>query len=183
VTIRIPDFMFAQSTGHVTTPGEVPFETRNALAAARSTEKEIASLGRSVSLAGEALTGGEKVQERLLAARNALGAKGNSGALRWLLDHAASEQARREGAASSQTAMRTLVSTVKSVGSLPVPFEMKAELGRHLVQQALRLGLIQPENHEAFETAALSQFGLQHAQQAIGRRTGPGARHRRGGQG
>jgi hypothetical protein len=128
MVIRIPDFMFAQSTGETTPPGEPKYEIRSALAAARSTEKEMTALNRALGLASEALKTGDKVPQRLAAAREALGARGDSGALRALLDHVAAERAQQEIAASRRTAMRTLVGTIKDVGSLPIPFAEQAEL-------------------------------------------------------
>ena len=174
MVIRIPDSMFAQSTGAATAPGELDHETRSALAAARSAEQEISSLTRGLTLAGEAMKGGEKARQKLAAARDALGRRGDSGALRWLLDHAAAEQARQEMAASHRAGMRTLIGTIKGVGSLPIPFARKAELGRTLLQQGIEHGLVAPELHKLFEDAALSQFGLLEAQTALAKATEPG---------
>jgi hypothetical protein len=167
MVIRIPDFMFAQSTGEATSPGELDYETRSALATARSTEKEMSSLNRALGLVSETLKGGDKVRERLAAARDALGVRGDSGAFRRLLDHVAAERARQEAAASHRTAMRTLVGTIKGVGSLPIPFAEKAELGRTLLQQGLERGLVALQDHRLFEDAAISQFSLTQAQAAL----------------
>ncbi|HKY95742.1 MAG TPA: hypothetical protein VJL84_10580, partial [Kiloniellales bacterium] len=174
MVIRIPDSMFAQTTGAATSPSEFGEETRNAIAAARSAEQEIGSLSRGLTLAGEALKGGEKAKQKLAAARNALGRHGDGGALRWLLDHAAAEQGRQEAAASHRTGMRTLIGTIKGVGSLPIPFAQKAELGRTLLQQGIERGLVAPELHQLIEDATLSQFSLTEAQTALAKATEPG---------
>jgi hypothetical protein len=174
MVIRIPDFLFAQGTGEVTGPGELDFETRNALVAARSTEQEISSLNRGLTLAGEAMKGGGKARQQLAAARDALGQRGNSGALRWLLDHAAAERARQEVGTSRRTGMRTLIGAIKTVGSLPVPFAEKAELGRTLLQQGVEHGLVALEDHPLFESAVISQFGLMQAQTALAQAVEPG---------
>jgi hypothetical protein len=166
--------MFAQSTGEATAPGEPDDETRNALAAARSTEQEIGALRRGLALAGEALAGGEKAAQKLAAARAALGQRGDSGALRWLLDHAAAEQARQEAAASQRLGLRTLIGTIKGVGTLPISFAERAELGRTLLQAGVERGLVAPALHKDFEAAVLSQFGLAQAQSAITKATEPG---------
>jgi len=174
MVIRIPDFLFAQSTGEATAPGEPDDETRQALAAARSAEQEIGALGRGLTLAGEALAGGEKAAQKLAAARAALGQRGGSGALRRLLDHAAAEQARQETAASRRLGMRTLIGTIKGVGTLPIPFAERAELGRALLQEGVARGVVAPQLHEEFEAAVLSQFGLSEAQSTIAKATEPG---------
>ena len=162
MVIRIPASMFAQSTGTATVPGELDHEARSALATARSTEQEIASLNRGLSLAADVLKGGEKAKQKLAAARDALGRHGDSGALRWLLDHAAAEEARQQAAASHGTAMRPLVGTIKGVGSLPIPFAEKAALGRLLLQQGAKHGLVASDHHKLFEDAMISQFGRGH---------------------
>jgi hypothetical protein len=174
MVIRIPDFLLAQSTGETRSPGEPDYETRSALAAAQSTEKEMTALNRALGLASEALKTGDKVQQRLAAARDALGARGNSGALRGLLDHVAAERARQEIAASRRTALRTLVGTIKGVGTLPIPFAAKAELGRALLQQGVERGLVVPQDHKLFEDAIVSQFGLTQAQTALAKAVDPG---------
>jgi hypothetical protein len=174
MVIRIPDFMFAQSTGTAGAPGELDYGTRSALADARSSEQEIGSLSRGLTLVGEAMKGGEKAKKQLASARDALGRHGDSGALRWLLDHASAEQARQETAASHRTAMRTLIGTIKGVGTLPIPFADRAELGRTLLQEGVARELVAPELHKEFEAAVISQFGLAEAQSAIAKATEPG---------
>jgi hypothetical protein len=174
MVIRIPDFMFAQSTGGATSPGELDYEARSAVAAARSTEKDMGSLNRALGLASATLKGGDKVRERLAAARDALGARGDSGAFRRLLDHVAAERARQDAAASHRTAMRTLVEMIKGVSTLPIPFAEKAELGRSLLQQGLERGLVASQDHKLFEDAAISQFSLTQAQTALGKAKEPG---------
>lgn len=173
-TIRIPDFLFAQGTGHATAPAEAGVEAESALAAARSAEQEMTALNRGLGLASEALKGGGKTGKQIAAARDALGALGEHGAFRRLLGHAAAEQARREEAANRRTAMRTLIGAIKGVGSLPIPFAEKAELGRTLLQQGLERGLVAPQDHRLLEDAALSQFGLAQAQAALATAMEPG---------
>jgi len=174
MTIRIPDFLFARSSGQASAPGEPDQATRNAVAEAQSAAAAMSALGRSVGLAGEALSGGERVAAKVAAARKALGTRAESGAFRLLLDRAAAAQAHRETTAGQQQAMRALIDAIKSVGALPVPFAEKAELGRTLLQEGLAQGLVRPEQLADFEPAMLSQFGLGEAMSAVAGAIEPG---------
>ena len=59
--------------------------------------------------------------------------------------------------------MRTLIGMIKAVGTLPIPFAERAELGRTLLQEGVARGIVSPQLHKEFEAAAISQFGLADA--------------------
>jgi len=174
MTIRIPDFLFAQSSGHVAAPGGPDEETRRALADTRSAVEEMSALSRGIGLAGEALNGGDQATAKLAAARKALGARAESGAFRLLFDRAAAAQAHRETTASQQRAMRSLIDTIKGVGGMPISFAEKAQIGRTLLQAGIARGLLRPEQLADFEPAMLSQFGLGEAASAVAGAVEPG---------
>jgi len=174
MVIRIPDFLFAESTGHGPAPGELDRETRAAVAWAREAETEMAALSRSLGLAGEALKGGDTGGQRLAAARTALGSRAESGAFRLLFDRAAVAQARQESQASHGTAMQSLIGTIKAVAGLPIPAAEKAELGRALLRVGLESGVVAEPDLGFFEEAALSQLQLVEARGSLAAASAPG---------
>jgi len=174
MVIRIPDFLFAESTGHGPAPGELDRETRAAVAGARAAETEMTALSRGLSLASEVLTGGDAAGQRLAAARRALGPRAESGAFRTLFDRVAAERARRDSTASHGKAMRTLVGTIKALAGLPIPSAEKAELGRALLHAGVERGVVGAPDLALFEEAALSQLHLGEAQGRLAAAAAPG---------
>lgn len=175
MVIEIPAFLFARSTGETSAAGEAGDEIGRALAAARSSEREILSLSVGLGLVGDALKGGGKARQQLAAARRALGPQAESGAFRWLLEHSESELSRRETASARGAAARSLMGAVKAVATLPVDFAGKAEVGRTLLQQGIQRGLIAAEDRALYESALRSELVLRQAQTAIAQAVEPGA--------
>ena len=132
----------------------------------------------NLSLAMTAETGSAEARKALAKARAGL----LSGAatlelepdFAQVLDEAALLQARGQATVERQSAIGSLVATIKQTSALPLPFAQKAALGRALVGRAVREGLLGPAQQRTWEEATASSTLYQETRRQLAATSAPG---------